>query len=120
MRRQLTMPIYLLQKKIESSESQKVQRLTRKLQDQESQLILAEPKLRLTVKTKSSQYCFLLPSDYERREWQEALTSLKRKSKQFNQSLTKTPVTVHKQHDIVLFKLFRFFCFYDEIIQPYR
>lgn len=68
------------QKDIEINSSTKIQRLTRTIQEQESILILAEPRLRFTISTKKGdQYCFLLPSDYERREWQESLQSLKAK-----------------------------------------
>ena len=71
-----------LQKDIEIGSHAKIPRLTRLIQEQESYLILAEPKLRFTISTKKgTQYCFLLPSDYERREWQESMQTLKTKCK---------------------------------------
>ncbi|XP_067940389.1 active breakpoint cluster region-related protein-like isoform X2 [Watersipora subatra] len=67
-------------KNMDRSTNMKIQRLTKKIHDQEANLILAEPRLRFTFSTtRNQQFCFLLPSDYERRDLQETIQALKAK-----------------------------------------
>uniref|UniRef100_A0A3P9ALL4 Active breakpoint cluster region-related protein n=1 Tax=Esox lucius TaxID=8010 RepID=A0A3P9ALL4_ESOLU len=68
------------EKKALKGQSRNVERLRKKMNEQESWLLLHSPTIPFRIHNKNSKsYLFLLSSDYERSEWRESIQKLQKK-----------------------------------------
>ncbi|KAK3526969.1 hypothetical protein QTP86_005743 [Hemibagrus guttatus] len=71
------------EKKSHKSQSRNVDRLRKKMNEQESCLLLHSPTIPFRIHNKNGKsYLFLLSSDYERSEWRESIQKLQKKDLQ--------------------------------------
>uniref|UniRef100_A0A673M8M5 Active breakpoint cluster region-related protein-like n=1 Tax=Sinocyclocheilus rhinocerous TaxID=307959 RepID=A0A673M8M5_9TELE len=71
------------EKKAQKSQSRNVDRLRKKMNEQESCLLLHSPTIPFRIHNKHGKsYLFLLSSDYERSEWRESIQKLQKKDLQ--------------------------------------
>ncbi|KAJ7997101.1 hypothetical protein DPEC_G00225420 [Dallia pectoralis] len=71
------------EKKALKGQSRNVERLRKKMNEQESWLLLHSPTIPFRIHNKNSKsYMFLLSSDYERSEWRESIQKLQNKDLQ--------------------------------------
>uniref|UniRef100_A0A8C1LWH5 ABR activator of RhoGEF and GTPase n=1 Tax=Cyprinus carpio TaxID=7962 RepID=A0A8C1LWH5_CYPCA len=71
------------EKKAQKSQSRNVDRLRKKMNEQESCLLLYSPTIPFRIHNKHGKSClFLLSSDYERSEWRESIQKLQKKDLQ--------------------------------------
>ncbi|XP_024287507.1 active breakpoint cluster region-related protein isoform X3 [Oncorhynchus tshawytscha] len=71
------------EKKALKGQSRNVERLRKKMNEQESWLLLHSPTIPFRIHNKHGKsYLFLLSSDYERSEWRESIQKLQRKDLQ--------------------------------------
>ncbi|KAL0994423.1 hypothetical protein UPYG_G00122010 [Umbra pygmaea] len=71
------------EKKALKGQSRNVERLRKKMNEQESWLLLHSPTIPFRIHNKNSKsYLFLLSSDYERSEWRESIQKLQKKDLQ--------------------------------------
>uniref|UniRef100_A0A671KE88 Active breakpoint cluster region-related protein-like n=1 Tax=Sinocyclocheilus anshuiensis TaxID=1608454 RepID=A0A671KE88_9TELE len=70
------------EKKAQKAQSRNVDRLRKKMNEQESCLLLHSPTIPFRIHNKHGKsYLFLLSSDYERSEWRESIQKLQKKGK---------------------------------------
>uniref|UniRef100_A0A8C1ZS54 ABR activator of RhoGEF and GTPase n=1 Tax=Cyprinus carpio TaxID=7962 RepID=A0A8C1ZS54_CYPCA len=70
------------EKKAQKGQSRNVDRLRKKMNEQESCLLLHSPTIPFRIHNKHGKsYLFLLSSDYERSEWRESIQKLQKKGK---------------------------------------
>uniref|UniRef100_A0A671S7U9 Active breakpoint cluster region-related protein-like n=1 Tax=Sinocyclocheilus anshuiensis TaxID=1608454 RepID=A0A671S7U9_9TELE len=70
------------EKKAQKSQSRNVDRLRKKMNEQESCLLLHSPTIPFRIHNKHGKsYLFLLSSDYERSEWRESIQKLQKKAR---------------------------------------
>ncbi|XP_066514692.1 active breakpoint cluster region-related protein isoform X4 [Hoplias malabaricus] len=71
------------EKKAQKGQSRNVDRLRKKMNEQESCLLLHSPTIPFRIHSKHGKsYLFLLSSDYERSEWRESIQKLQKKDLQ--------------------------------------
>ncbi|XP_062844652.1 active breakpoint cluster region-related protein isoform X2 [Trichomycterus rosablanca] len=71
------------EKKSQKGQSRNVERLRKKMNEQESYLLLHSPTIPFRIHNKNAKsYLFLLSSDYERSEWRESIQKLQKKDLQ--------------------------------------
>ncbi|KAI5608414.1 active breakpoint cluster region-related protein isoform X3 [Silurus asotus] len=71
------------EKKAQKSQSRNVDRLRKKMNEQESYLLIHSPTIPFRIHNKNGKsYLFLLSSDYERSEWRESIQKLQKKDLQ--------------------------------------
>ncbi|XP_026068115.1 active breakpoint cluster region-related protein isoform X1 [Carassius auratus] len=71
------------EKKAQKAQSRNVDRLRKKMNEQESCLLLHSPTIPFRIHNKHGKsYLFLLSSDYERSEWRESIQKLQKKDPQ--------------------------------------
>ncbi|XP_060768253.1 active breakpoint cluster region-related protein isoform X3 [Neoarius graeffei] len=71
------------EKKAQKSQSRNVDRLRKKMNEQESCLLINSPTIPFRIHNKNGKsYSFLLSSDYERSEWRESIQKLQKKDLQ--------------------------------------